>query len=119
LVVGAGAGWCVVVAGAGTAGAVVAGAVVAGAGVGLFEVASGVGDSDAAFNSPAVAVPVAVAVAAGVLVFGLPPPTAAAIAPPPQHSTRMMARIPRTSGLLDFFTAVGTAWAGIWPVSGS
>lgn len=99
MVVGGGAGWCVVAATTGAAGAVVAGA---GAGAGLPEVDSAV-----------------VAVGAGVVVFGWPMPTATAIAVPPQHSTRRAARIARISGVLDFFPAAGTVWAGICSESGA
>ena len=99
---GGGCGSSVVATGGGTTGTVVVGAGEDGASVGLAELASDVGDDDAVFSGPVVAWVV------GAVVAGLPPPTTAAIAVPPQHSTSRAARIPRISGSRDFFAA-GTA----------
>jgi hypothetical protein len=97
LSVGGGTGRWVVMAGAaidGTGGGC--------AGVAASEAIWAVGDGDIESSGPAVAV------ADGVVAFGLFPLTAAAIAVPPQHSSRMAVMIPMISGFLVFLAAVGT-----------
>jgi hypothetical protein len=92
----------VVVVGIGATGWVVStggtGAGLVGAALAL-GVAPALGDWVVALTSPAVA--------AGVGPFGLPLLTTAAIADPPQHSTRNVPTIPSINGSRDFFAGPG------------